>query len=130
MTTKIVETGLHTKEPEWENVETGLLTMDSEAGEVCSPERAATAESLVTAADSQFTAAVLDRPEPTALVRDPSITSLQPAAAVEDTRLVPVRPLTPFTARDLTTGGGEESTFSAGPGQDLASVHIECHMST
>lgn len=88
--------------------------MDSEAGEVRRPERA-TAESSVAAADAQFTAATPDQ-EPTTLVRQPQIMVLQPAAAVEDTRLVPVRPLTPFTA------GGEESTFSAGPGQDLASV--------
>lgn len=95
--------------------------MDSEAGEVRRPERA-TDESLVAAADRQFPAAALDRAEPTTLVRQPQSGSLQPAAAVEDTRLVPVRPLTPFAASDLATEGGEESTFSARPAQDLASV--------
>lgn len=115
MSPKTRETGLSTKEPGRENVVTRLVTMDAEAGEARSAERAT--------ADGQFTAASLDRPEPTTLVRDPQVTPLQPAAAVGDTRLVPVRPLTPFTATrslsDLAAEGGEEPTLSA---QHLASV--------
>lgn len=101
--------------------------MDSKAavGKAFIPE-CVIAESLITAAEDQFTAAPPDQPKPETLVSDPHTKSLQTAAVVEDTRLIPLRPLTPFTAtrssNEFIEEEDEDVSLSVGPCQDLVSV--------
>lgn len=84
------------------------------------------AESLSTAAEDQFTAAPLDQPNPGTLGSDPHTKSLQAAAVVGDTRLIPLRPVTPFTAtrssNEFIEEGDENVSLSTDPCQDLVSV--------
>lgn len=84
------------------------------------------AESLIIAAENQFTAAPLDQPKPETLISDPHTKSLQAAAVVEDPRLIPLRPLTPFTAtrssNEFIEEEDEDVSLSACPCQDLVSV--------
>ncbi|KAM9339272.1 nesprin-2a [Symphorus nematophorus] len=145
-----VRPGPDTKESE--NVETGLITMDSTAdvGRAFSPENV-TAEPLIAAAEDQFTAAAaaaaaaavaaaavaaaaapatatLDQPKPETLVPDLHAKSLQAAASVEDTRLIPIRPVAPFTAtrasEEFIKEEGEDLSLSAAPRQDPVALNV------
>ncbi|XP_068433248.1 nesprin-2a [Clinocottus analis] len=112
---------LHTTESESEHVETGLIAMDSIVGETLSHETEEKTD------EDKFTAgaAKLDLHGSTkhkTLVLDSDAKSLQAAAAEEDTRLIPARPKTPFTAIRGSDGSIEEadkhlSLFTA-PHQD------------
>ncbi|XP_076613023.1 nesprin-2a [Chaetodon auriga] len=101
-----METSSEVAESELLSVKFGLDTKESKAhvSEALSPETV-TAGSVLAAAEDQFSAAAaaasLDRhrsPAHETLVPDPQTTSLQAAAAAEDTRLIPARPVTPLTA--------------------------------
>lgn len=123
-----VKPGLSTEESD--DVETGLTTVDSQdhVSKAFSPE-IATAGSVLAAAEDQFAAAAappLDQqgsPAHENLVTDPHTTTLQAAAAVEDTRLVPARPITPITATGTSAEsieeGDKELALSTTPPQDL-----------
>lgn len=125
-----VKPGLLTRESGSENVETRLITMDSEAdvGKAFSPETV-TAQSLIAAAEGEFPAAATkDRHGSTKheTLPDPHTKSLQAAAAVEDTRLIPARPTAPFTAMrasdEFIEEGDKDLSLSTAPRQDLVSV--------
>ncbi len=105
--------------------------MDSEAdvGKAFSPETV-TAQSLIAAAEDEFTAAAatLDQhgsPKHETLT-DPHTKSLQAATAVEDTRLIPARPITPFTATrasdEFVEKGDKDLSLSTAPHQHLVRV--------
>lgn len=76
------------------------------------------AESPVALAADQFTVSTvgpLDLQTPVCNLRT---TTLQVSAAVEDTRLIPLRPTTPFAAPKLLREfivEGDEDTFSSAP---------------
>ncbi|XP_068564553.1 nesprin-2a [Cebidichthys violaceus] len=127
---------LHTTESESEDVETGLIKMDSTVGKTLSHETV-TIEPLIAAAsravEDEFTAgaAKLDShgsPKHETLVTDPHAKSLQTAAAVEDTRRIPARPKTPFTATRGSDGFIEEEdehlSSSTAPHQDLDPLNV------
>ncbi|XP_070706002.1 nesprin-2a [Pempheris klunzingeri] len=104
--------GPDTKESGSEHVDIGLPTMDSKAviGKEFSPETV-TAQS----------------PKPETLVTDTPTKSIQTAAAVEDTRLIPARPVAPFTARasqEFIEEGGIDLSLSTAPHQDLDSLNV------
>ncbi|XP_008295523.1 uncharacterized protein LOC103368812, partial [Stegastes partitus] len=132
------ETRLFTTEPGFDtsfgskNVESGLITLDS-TGNVFSP-KTVTTESLNTAAipaaEDQFNTAATnqnhDSSKHETLHTDPSAKSPQAAAAVEDTRLIPSRPITPFTSKrasdEFIEEEVEDRSVSTGPHSDLVSV--------
>ncbi|XP_031717653.1 nesprin-2a isoform X2 [Anarrhichthys ocellatus] len=127
---------LHTTESESENVETGLMKMDSIVGETLSHETV-TIEPLIAAAsravEDEFTAGAAKRDSPGSpkhetLVTDPHAKSLQAAAAAEDTRRIPARPKTPFTATRGSDGFIEEAdehlSSSTAPHQDLDTLNV------
>ncbi|XP_037606336.1 nesprin-2-like isoform X2 [Sebastes umbrosus] len=127
-----VKPGLHTKESGSGNVETGLITMDSKVGKVFSP-KTVTAEPLITADEFTTSPATLDQhgpisPKHVSLVVDPHAKSPHAAAAIEDTRLIPVRPITPFTAtrasHEFIEEGDEGLSLSTAPRQDLDAVNV------
>lgn len=116
------------------NVETGLKTKGSKAdvGKAFSLETA-TVESLIPAdtpaAKDKFMAADTleqhETPKHETLVSDPSTKSLLAAAALESTRLIPVRPTTPFAATssvEIIEGGDEDLCLSKAPHKDTVSV--------
>ncbi|XP_054474146.1 nesprin-2-like [Anoplopoma fimbria] len=114
----------YTTESESENVETGLITMDSIIGEALSHE-------TVTIEPLTASAAKLDShgsPKHETLVTYPHAKSLQAAAAVEDTRLIPARPITPFTTTRGSYGFIEEAdehlSLSTAPHQDLDAFNV------
>ncbi|XP_026174095.1 nesprin-2a isoform X2 [Mastacembelus armatus] len=115
------------------NVKTGDTTMDSkdDISEAFSP-TTVSAESLITAdapatRDKFSPADILEHyesPKHEILVSDPHAKSLQAAAAVEDTRLIPVRPITPFAATRTSTEcieGDEALSLSTANHQHLDS---------
>lgn len=128
-----VKPGLDTKESGSEQIETGLIRMDSKAvvGKAFSP-GTVTADSLIAAAipaAEDGLTAKLDQhgsQNNDTCITDSQTKSLQAAAAVEDTRLVPVRPITPFTATrasdEFIEKGHEDLSLSTAPHQDLVSV--------
>lgn len=73
----------------------------------------------------QFAASSASQPDPEAVVADIHATSLQAPGAVEDTRLIPLRPTTPFAASksssEFIEEGDEDASSSAGPLNDLVS---------
>lgn len=120
-----------TSEPESENVATGLIKTDSVVGEAFGHETV-TIEPPIAAAslavEDKFTAgaAKLDShgsPKCESLVAEPHATFPQAAAAVEETRLIPARPETPFTATRGFDGFMEEADkhpyFSTRPHRHL-----------
>ncbi|XP_069017780.1 nesprin-2a isoform X4 [Embiotoca jacksoni] len=138
MSSKSAETSLLSAEPGFgcENVQAGLITLDSEAhvGKAFSPETA-TAESVNTdtAAEDQFKVAAADQNEPQRPETsdgDARVESPPAAAAVEDTRLIPLRPITPFTAKRLSTelteeeGEGRSPSAAARSDQALSSNQL------
>lgn len=125
-----VKPGLHTKGSGSENNETGFITMDSKDGKASSLETV-TAEPLISAAvpaaEVEFTGAEHGSPKHETLVPyDHHVKSLQTVAAVEDTRLIPVRPITPFTATrgsdEFIEERDEHLFLSTAPHQDPVSV--------
>ncbi|KAM6906809.1 nesprin-2a [Lycodopsis pacificus] len=126
----------HTTESESDNVETGLIKMDSIVGETLSHETV-TIEPLIAAAsravEDEFTAGAAKRDSPGSLkhgtlVTDPHAKPLQAAAAAEDTtRRIPARPKTPFTATRGSDGFIEEEdehlSSSTAPHQDLDTLN-------
>lgn len=76
----------------------------------------------------QFTASTASQPDPEAPVSDLHAKSLQASAAVEDTRLIPLRPRTPFAASkpssEFREEGDEDTSASAGPLNGLVSLYI------
>ncbi|XP_045916269.1 nesprin-2 isoform X3 [Micropterus dolomieu] len=135
-----MESGLDTKESESENdpVETGLITMDSKAdvGKAFSPETVM-AESLIAAAipaaeNKSIAVATLDQhgsPKHETLVTAPHTKkSFQAAAPVEDTRLIPARPITPFTSirasDEFTEEGDGNLSLSTALHQDLDTLNM------
>ncbi|XP_035851599.1 nesprin-2 [Sander lucioperca] len=125
-----VKPGLDRKESGSINLETGLITMDSKVGKAFSPQ-SVTAKPLIVAAipaaKDEFTAAVTlcqhGSPKHETLLTDPLAKSLLGATAVEDTRLIPARPRTPFTATrgsdECIEEGDEQLSLSSAPNQDL-----------
>lgn len=129
-TSSKVETWLDTKVSD--DVGTGLTTMDSKAdvGKTFIPENV-TPESLISAAENQPAAAAPAHdqhglPNPETLVPNTLTKSPPGAATLEDTRLIPDRPVTPFGAtRALDEFIKEEDKdlpLSTVPCQDLVSV--------
>lgn len=128
-----MESGLDTKESESENdpVETGLITMDSKAdvGKAFSPETLIAA-AIPAAENKSIAVATLDQhgsPKHETLVTAPHTKkSFQAAAPVEDTRLIPARPITPFTSirasDEFTEEGDGNLSLSTALHQDLVSV--------
>nr|XP_040016362.1 nesprin-2 isoform X2 [Gasterosteus aculeatus aculeatus] len=125
-----------TSEPESENVATGLIKTDSVVGEAFGHETV-TIEPPIAAAslavEDKFTAgaAKLDShgsPKCESLVAEPHATFPQAAAAVEETRLIPARPETPFTATRGFDGFMEEADkhpyFSTRPHRHLNSPDV------
>ncbi|GLD49701.1 nesprin-2-like protein [Lates japonicus] len=123
------------------NVEPGLVTVDSKAdvGDSSHPKLLMAEPPLITAvtpaAEGQFTApapaaaaATLDQhqsPKHKAFNTDPHTKPPQAAAAIEDTRLIPTRPITPFT-RELAgfiEEGDEDLSLPTAPHQDLDTVN-------
>lgn len=115
-------------------VESETVTTDSKADldRTLSPE-SVTPRSLNTAAipaaDGQLKAAVVDQHHSTkheAFNADPASKPPQAAPAVEDTRLVPSRPKTPFTAgrtsRELIDEEEDGPSLSAAPNPDQVRV--------
>ncbi|XP_073348713.1 LOW QUALITY PROTEIN: nesprin-2a [Pagrus major] len=136
-TSSKVETWLDTKESE--NVGTGLKTMDSKAdvGKAFNPETV-TAESLISAAENQFAAdaPALDQqglPNPETLVPDAFTKSPRAAATLEDTRLIPDRPVTPFAATrasdEFIEEEEEDLSLSTVPCQDLEQNEVGVSLS-
>lgn len=113
-----------TEVSELENVQTGFPTPDFRADDdkTLIPHYMM-ADLPTTSAGVQFTASTLNPPEPEALVGDPHAKSLQVTTVVEDTRLIPLRPTTPFTATKSSSEFIEEGDgdMSVGPLQDLVS---------
>lgn len=111
-----------TQEAGAENVETGLMTMDCKT---FIPE-CVIAESLMTAPKDHFSAAPLDQQNPETLCSNPYTKSLQAAAAVEDVRLIPLRPIYTFTATISSNvfieEGDENVSLSGDPCQDQVNV--------
>ncbi|XP_035534355.1 nesprin-2 isoform X4 [Morone saxatilis] len=140
MSSKGVETELLSVKPGFDTkgseiVETVLITLDSDVGKAFSP-KTVTAQSLLAAAEDELAAAAaaaaaatLDRhrsPKHESLVTSPHTKSLQAAAAVEDTRLIPTRPITPFAATrasDEFIEGDEDLSLPTAPPQDV--VHLK-----
>ncbi|XP_034756192.1 nesprin-2-like [Etheostoma cragini] len=116
------------------NVETGLITMDSKVDKACCPQ-SVTAEPLIVAAfpaaKDEITAAVTlcqhGSPKHETLLIDPLAKSLLAATAVEDTRLIPARPRTPFTATrgfdEYIEEEDEQLSSSIAPNQDLDTLN-------
>ncbi|XP_078030046.1 nesprin-2a isoform X4 [Epinephelus lanceolatus] len=127
--------GLHSKEFASENVETGLITMDSKAGKALSP-KTETTKSLVAAAvpaaEFKFTAAAIrdtyGSPQHETRIANPHAESPQAAAAVEDTRVIPTRPITPFSAtrgsREFIEEGSKHLPLSVPSHQDLDTLNV------
>ncbi|XP_059211817.1 nesprin-1 [Centropristis striata] len=127
--------GLHTEEPA-ENVESGLKSMDSKVDKALSPE-AVTAESFTAAAapaaEDEFTAAAASlnqhlSPKHETFITSPRLKSLQAVAAVEDTRLIHARPITPFTATrapdEFMDERDEQLSLSAAPHPHLDTLDV------
>ncbi|KAL7388816.1 hypothetical protein ABVT39_021245 [Epinephelus coioides] len=127
--------GLHSKEFASENVETGLITMDSKAGKALSP-KTETTKSLVAAAipaaEFKFTAAAIrdthGSPQHETRIANPHAESPQAAAAVEDTRVIPTRPITPFSATrgscEFIEEGSKHLPLSVPSHQDLDTLNV------
>lgn len=118
------------------NVEPGLVTVDSKAdvGDSSHPKLLMAEPPLITAAtpaaEGHFTAAAaatLDQhqsPKHKTFNTDPHTKPPQAVAAIEDTRLIPTRPITPFT-RELAgfiEEGDEDLSLPTAPHQDLVSA--------
>lgn len=119
---KGAESGFLSVKSGLKNVETGLKSMDSKAdvGETFSLETAV--ESLITAdtpaAKDKFTAAYTLEQHETLHISDLHTKSLQAEAALEATRLIPARPITPFavsTSVEFVEGGDEDQCLSTAP---------------
>ncbi len=101
--------------------------MDSKADdqEAFSPETV-TAKSPIAVAAPASTLHQHGSPKPAALLPDAHKKSLQPAAAVEDTRVIPARPVAPFTATKASDEFLQEEdgdlSLSTTPQQELVSV--------
>ncbi|XP_044023969.1 nesprin-2 isoform X2 [Siniperca chuatsi] len=130
-----VKSGLDTKESGSENVESVLRTMDCKAdvGKAFSPETESLIAGAIPAVEDGFTAATaaLDQhgsPKHETPVTDPHSKSLQAAAAVEDTRLIPARPITPFTSTrasdEFIEEGDKDLSLSTAPHQNLEQSEI------
>lgn len=125
--TKMMPQVSETEVSELENVQTGFPTPDFKADDdkALIPDYMI-ADLPITSAGVQFTASTLNPPEPEALVGDLCTKSLQVTAVVEDTRLIPLRPTTPFTATKSSSEFIEEGdgamSSSVGPLQDLVSL--------
>lgn len=106
--------------------------MDSKAdvGKAFNPEKV-TAESLISAAENQPAAAAPahdqhELPNPETLVPNALTKSPQAAATLEDTRLIPDRPVTPFAATraldEFIEREDNDLPLSTVPCRDLVSV--------
>ncbi|CAJ1078355.1 LOW QUALITY PROTEIN: nesprin-2 [Xyrichtys novacula] len=104
-----------------DKADSGLITLDSQAVSRALPPENAAAESLVSAAEDEDTAPcsiTVDRPKHETTNTDHQTKPPQEAAAVEDTRLIPARPVTPFTAsrtesEDLTNEGDKDQSMDS-----------------
>lgn len=104
-------------------VEPGSETMDSRSyvGAGFSPKTATTESLIARAAEDRFTAA--DAPE---LLESRLSESVQAAAAVGDTRLIPARPITPFpAANSLQLEGGGDLRLPTAAHQDLVKSNVK-----
>ncbi|XP_042359998.1 LOW QUALITY PROTEIN: nesprin-1-like [Plectropomus leopardus] len=127
-----VKPGLHSKESGLENVKSRLITMDLKDGKAFGP-KTVTAEPLIAAAapaaECEFTAAASrdqhGSPKHESLVAD---RHSKAADAVEDTRLIPARPMNPFTAmrgsHEFIEEGSEYPSLFTTPHQDVVTLHV------
>lgn len=101
------------------NVETGLKSMDSEADVDAFSLETAAVESIMTAdtqvAKDKFTAADMLEQHETLDISDSHTKSVPAGAALEATRLIPARPITPFavsTSVEYIEAGDEDQCLS------------------
>ncbi|KAF1376843.1 hypothetical protein PFLUV_G00215650 [Perca fluviatilis] len=132
---KGAEPGFSSMKPGLDRKESGLIKMDSKVGKAFSPQ-SVTAEPLITAAipaaKDEFTAAVTlsqhGSPKHETLLTDPLAKSLPGATAVEDTKLIPARPRTPFIGTrgsdECIEEGDEQLSSSSAPNQDLDTLNV------
>lgn len=84
------------------------------------------AELAVALAGDQFTVSTVSQPDTQTPVCDLRTTPLQASAAVEDTRLIPLRPTTPFAASksssEFIEEGDEDTSLSEPPLNTLVSL--------
>ncbi|XP_033991567.1 nesprin-2 isoform X3 [Trematomus bernacchii] len=113
-----VKPGLHIKDSGSQSVETESITMDYKALSLVT----VTAEPLLAAPDQRGS------PGHETLVADTHGKSIQSEAAVEDTRLIPARPRTPFTATrasdESLEGEEEHPSLTTAPEQDLGTLNV------
>ncbi|XP_067338852.1 nesprin-2 isoform X4 [Channa argus] len=122
-----VKSGFDTSHFGSEHGEIALRTMDTKAddGEAFCDDTATESVSIAAALRSEedFTAAyTLEQhksPNHEKVVFGPQIKTLQTAAVVEDTRLIPVRPITPFITTEFITREDEDLCLSTTPQKSL-----------